>query len=218
MLDSAKRVWVLCGLALVAVPLSAAALAYACTGLATVSTAPGAVAGTTVVVTGSGFAAHDPLDIRTEPAKIRFDNPAGTVVATASPTPATDGGKFSVSITVPALDAGDHVLIVTQNGTDGRPAYGTPARAAFAIVAPAAEAAPVAPPAAPAPPPAAPAPIEMPALSQPFVVPAKTLALRRALAACRSKFSASKAKTKAGKRRMASRRSACIKSAKARLA
>jgi hypothetical protein len=218
MRNSVKRGWLMFGFGLAAIPLSAAAIAYACTGLATVSTSSSsATSGATVVVTGSGFAAHDPSDIRTEQAKVRFDDPSGDVVATASPTPANDGGKFSVQITVPALAAGDHVLIVTQNGSDGRPAFGTPARQAFAITAPAAVPAAVV---AAAPVAAAPAlaPIDVPVLSQPFVTPARERALSKAIASCRSRFSVTKAKTKRGKARMTQRRSACIKAARTRYA
>ena len=213
MRNPGKRAWSLIGLGVLAVPLSVTALAYACTGLATVATSTTtAAAGTAVTVSGQGFVAHDPGDARTEPAMVRFDTLDGPVIATASPTPAADGGKFSVQVTVPQLEPGDHVLIVTQNGTDGRPAYGTPARQAFTVTAPAL----VPPP----PPPAAPAVAAIPVLSQPFMTPAPPSAealLRRAISRCKQRYSASKAKTKAGKRRLAKRRANCITSAQRRL-
>jgi hypothetical protein len=204
-----RRIWYLLGLAGLAVPLSAAALAHACTGLATVSSNPSAArAGETITVIGKYFAAHDPTDARTEPAKVRFDSPSGPVVGTASPSSARDSGSFSAQITVPELGAGDHVLIVTQNGTDGRPAYGTPARQAFTVLPPL-------PPVAPA----APA-VDVPALAQPLVAPTVTRAvgsLTRAIRSCRRRYRVSAARTLTGKRRMARRRAACIRAARARL-
>ena len=203
-----KRIWTCAGMALLAVPLTVAAIAHACTGLATVNASPlAAVSGSTITVNGKGFVAHDPSDARTEPAKIRFDDLDGPVVATASPAPASGFGAFSVQIAVPNLPAGDHVLIVTQNGTDGRPAYGTPARQAFTIAAPAAVTPPVSPGGL------------VPALGEAFVIPALTnpsgdaAKLTKAVASCKKKFRASKARTKAGKRSMARKRSSCITSA-----
>ena len=208
-----KRVWSQLVLVALAIPLTATAMAYACTGLATVTSSTSAAApGTKVTVSGASFAAHDPADTRTEPAIIRFDSLTGPVVATASPTGSADGGRFSVELTVPALAAGNHVLVVTQNGIDGRPAYGTPARQAFTVLAP------VPPP--PPPPAAAAAPIEIPILSRPFMTPPPPSAesvLRSALSRCRRLHNPSKAKTKAGKRRLSKRRAACMTSAQKRL-
>ncbi|MDQ3630214.1 MAG: hypothetical protein M3417_02835, partial [Actinomycetota bacterium] len=98
-----KRGWVLLVLGLFVVPMSAASLAYACTGLATISTSSSSgVAGSTVTVDGKGFAAHDPSDVRTAPAEIRMDSMTGPVIGTASPSASRSGGNFSVQITVPA--------------------------------------------------------------------------------------------------------------------
>ena len=227
MLNPGKRVFTLVVLGLLAVPLSFAAIAAACTALATIASNPGAAAvGATVTVTGQGFSPHDPSDARTEPAMVRFDSLNGPVVGTASPSSAAAGGKFSVQITVPQLAVGDHVLVVTQNGTDGRPAFGTPARQAFAVTAPPAPppAAAPPPPAAPPAPPAAPATaavVEVPVLSQPFMTPAPPSAetlLRRAITRCQQRHNPAKAKTRVGKRRVTSRRAACITSARNRLA
>ena len=228
MVHPGKRVLTLFVLGALAVPLTFAAVASACTALATIASNPGAAAvGAAVTVTGQGFAPHDPSDSRTEPAMIRFDSLNGPVVATASPSSAADGGKFSVKITVPQLAVGDHVLVVTQDGTDGRPAFGTPARQAFAVTAappaPPPAATPPPPAAPPAPPaePAAPAAVEVPVLSQPFMTPAPPSAetlLRRAITRCKQRHNPAKAKTKLGKRRLTSRRAACITSARNRLA
>ncbi len=213
-----KRGLTLLALSLVLVPMSAASLAYACTGLATISTSPGsAVAGATVTVDARGFAPHDPSDARTSPAEIRMDSMTGPVIGTASPSSARSGGNFSVQITVPAVAAGDHVLIATQNGSSGSPAYGTPARTVF-TVDPTPAAAPVAVAAAPAPTPvAAPSAAVAPA---PAAVSSKSAssgpsALAKAIARCSTKYNAKKAKTVAGKRRTLARRKACIKQARA---
>jgi len=209
-----KRVWTFAGMGVLAVPLTAAAIAYACTSLATVSLdKPAAVSGTTVTVSGKGFTPHDAGDTTTDAAKVRFDNLDGAVVATANPSSASDGGKFTVQVQVPALDAGDHVLVVTQNGSDGRPAYGTPARQVFTVLAPAAAAA--APPGVTA---------VAPPLSQAMLVPTVTkpsgdsAKLTKAVASCKKKFSARKAKTRAGRKSMARKRATCITSAEKKYA
>ncbi len=218
-----KRGWVLLAMGLFVVPMSVASLAYACTGLATISTSPGSgVAGSTVTVNAKGFAAHDPSDARTSPAEIRMDSMTGPVIGTASPSSSRAGGNFSVQITVPNVDPGEHVLIATQNGTDGRPSYGTPARTVFKVdPTPAPPAAAAAAPPAPAPAvSAAPAAVvsvapaqDSPKVSSPSK-PAR-LSLGKAIASCNRQFNVNKAKTKKGKRRTAARRSACIKRARA---
>lgn len=218
-----KRGLVLLALGLFAVPMSAASLAYACTGLATISTSSGSgVAGSAVTVNGKGFAAHDPSDVRTSPAEIRIDSMTGPVIGTASPSASRTGGDFSVQITIPAsADPGEHVLIATQNGADGRPSYGTPARTVF-TVDPAPAPAPAVAAAAPAPAPvvaAAPAAVtvapaqDSPKSSSPSK-PARA-SLGQAIASCNRQFNVKKAKTKVGKRRTAARRTACIRRARA---
>ena len=221
-----KRGLVLVALGLFVVPMSMASVAYACTALATITTSPGSgVAGSTVTVNAKGFAAHDPSDARTAPAEIRLDSMTGPVIGTASPSSSRTGGNFSVQITVPNVDAGEHVLIATQNGTDGRPSYGTPARTVFTVAAapaPAPAPAPAVAAAAPAPGPvvaAAPAAVavapaqDSPKSSSPSK-PARA-SLGQAIASCNRQFNVKKAKTKVGKRRTAARRSACIRRARA---
>jgi len=215
-----KRVWLLLGLGALAVPLAAVGLAYACTGLATVSSNPGSGApGDTVTVSGKGFTPHDPSDTRTSPAEIRLDSQSGPVLATANPAGGAAGGSFSAQITVPQVAAGDHVLMVTQVGTDGRPSYGTPARQVFTVTA------------APAPAPAAAVPVvAAPAATQaaaPQATPSspssgasssakKAAALKKAVAKCNRKYSANKGKTKASKKALARKRASCVSKAKAR--
>jgi hypothetical protein len=202
-----KRVWVLLALGLLAVPVSAAGVAYACTALATVSTSSSsAVVGSTITVSGKYFAPHDASDIRTTPAIIHMDRVDGPALAQVSPSSASTSGAFSVPVAVPAVEAGDHVLIVTQNGIDGKPAYGTPARTILTVAL-----APVVAAAAPAL--TLPAPVAVPAaLAAPIASPAspvKTKAQR--MAACKSKYKLGSAKSKKARKRIAARRSACIR-------
>jgi hypothetical protein len=193
---------------LLAVPVCAVGIAYGCTALATVSTgSPSAVAGGTVSIAGKFFAPHDPSDIRTSPAIVHMDTLDAPALATVSPNSA---GTFSVTVTVPATTAaGDHVLIVTQNGINGAPAFGTPARTVL-TVDPAPLPAPVVTVPAPT---AALAPVTVPAaLTAPAATVKKTLTKAQKIARCKSKFKPSSAKTKKGRKRIAARRSACIRS------
>ena len=225
-----KRLLLLMALGLLAVPVSAAGVAYACTALATTSVSrSAAVVGDTVTVSGKGFAPHDAADIRTSQAEVHMDSATGPVLAKASPSSNNTGGTFSVDITVPNVDAGEHVLVVTQNGINGTPAYGTPARtvlmvqpkpappAAAQTVAEAAPALPVAPVVAPfvAPvvnTPAAPSASSALAKAKARAL-AKVRARSRALASCRSKYNAKRAKTSTGRKRMATKRAACVRAA-----
>lgn len=211
MSSSAKRVLVVVAAAAAAVPLMAIALAHACTGLATINASPSAVAsGATITVSGSGFSPHDPSDVRTEPAKVRFDSQTGPVVATASPSSAADGGRFSVTLTVPQLASGDHVVVVTQNGGDGRPAYGTPARQVLKVVDAVTSALPA---------PAAPGVENVPIVGPVVTGPSGDAAgLKKAIRSCNKRYSSTKAKTKAGKRRMSRSRAACVSKARDRFA
>jgi len=146
----------LMALGLMAVPVTAVGVAYACTALAVAETnVRTATVGDTVTVTGKFFAPHDPSDIRTSPAIVRMDRVDGPALAQASPN---GDGTFSVNITVPATDAGEHVVIITQTGISGAPAYGSPARTVLRVTpAPAAAQA-----AAAAPAPAVAAPLATP--------------------------------------------------------
>jgi hypothetical protein len=206
-----KRIWLWLGLGLLAVPVAMAGVAYACTALATVSTSSAsALMGSAVTVTGKGFAPHDPSDIRTAPAIVHLDSVTGPVLAQASPSSNNTGGTFAVDISVPSVAAGDHVLVVTQNGVDGAPAYGTPARTVLSIVAP-----PVAPIIVPivTPAPIAPLPLGvLPAVKAPALTAAQKLS--KAIAKCKSTNSISKAKTALGKKRVSKRRASCISKAK----
>jgi hypothetical protein len=205
------RALLLMVLGVAAVPVVAVGVAYGCTALATANTSTStATPGTTITVSGKGFSPHDPSDARTAPAVIRLDRVDGPALATATPSSSATGGAFAVDVTVPDVEAGPHVLVVTQDGIDGRPAYGTPARAVL-MVEP--RPAPPAPPVAPAPPPPPPALAVVPPPAPPAAAPKRTTLAQR-IAACKRKHKLSTAKTKRGRARIAARRAACIRSAR----
>lgn len=230
-----KRLLLLMALGLLAVPVTAAGVAYACTALATTSVSrSAATVGETVTVSGKGFAPHGASDIRTSPAEVHLDTPNGPLLAKASPSSSETGGTFSVDITVPdGVSPGEHVLVVTQNGISGTPAYGTPARTVLTVLpkpkpAPPAAAAQTVAEAAPALPAAT---VVAPIVAQVVSTPAaprrgstalakakakalaRTKARGRALAACRSKYSTKRAKTSAARKRIASQRARCVRAA-----
>lgn len=106
-------------------------IAWACTNLATLnlSTASGQP-GTAITITGSSFkaVASGPA----APVVLHWNAVAGPALASVVPD-AT--GNISAQVVIPQAEPGYYVIVATQtiNGTD---AYGTPARAAFEIVAP----------------------------------------------------------------------------------
>lgn len=201
--DHRKRALLLLGLAALSVPLVAAALAHACTAAATLTLSQGAATpGTVVTVTGNGFGTHDPQNAQSaQPAEIRMGSTSAPVLAKASPS--GPERSFTVDITIPESEPGDTILVATQQGANGRPVYGTPARQAFTVTRP-----------SPPPSPAAPAPVGAPPITVIEDALDREVALRNAISRCRKRYSAKKAKTARGRRRMARKRSACIRKAR----
>jgi hypothetical protein len=120
----------------VSVPLVAAALAYGCTAVATLTpSSTSAKAGTTVSVTGRFFGTHDPAtDNTNSKAQIRLGSLTGPVLAEGSPT--GQDRSFTVNVTIPAgTPAGATFLAATQRTAAGTPVFGTPARQAFTVLA-----------------------------------------------------------------------------------
>jgi len=217
-----KRALLLVALGLIAVPLSMAAVAYACTAVATLSNSPGAAsAGSTVTVSGKGFGNHDPSVASSNgPAEIHLGSLSGPVLATASPS-GTDKG-FSVQMTVPpGTPAGDTFIVATQQQADGRPVFGTPARQAFTVMPSSAAQSPTpsavaSGAASAAPPAAAPQPTSNTGPGTGTTIKNKAshkAARTKATATCKRKYSPSKAKGKKAKTRMAHKRAACVKKA-----
>ena len=138
-----RRTWFLLGLGALSVPLAAAAVAYGCTAAATLSPNPGAAAtGSVVTVTGKYFGTHDPEDkASNSPVQLRLGSVTGPVLGEGFPA-GTDR-SFSVQIRIPDSAAvGESFISATQLSATGTPVYGTPARQAFRVLAPAAAGAP----------------------------------------------------------------------------
>ena len=132
-----KRATLVFSLGVLAIPLAAAATAYACTSVSTLSASPGAaMAGSAVNVTGAFYGVHNPSDATTAgPVEIRLGSLSGPVLATA--TPAGQSNSFTVQVPIPqGTPAGDTFFVATQYNADGTPVYGTPARQVFTVTAP----------------------------------------------------------------------------------
>ena len=116
-----------------AIALLAAATAWACTSLATITFQPDAVRpGQEVTVRGDNFQAGKDAS----PVDIRFASLVGPVLKTVE---VDSAGRFTTTMRVPADVAfgGQYVIVATQEGEGGKPAFGTPARAPITIDAPA---------------------------------------------------------------------------------
>jgi hypothetical protein len=166
-----RRPLYLMAFGVIAVPLVAASIAYACSALASLSvTTQSADSGMTVTGSGKGFSNAHGGAPSAEPVVLHLDSRTGPVLWSGRPDA---NGNVDFAFQVPRTAAGSYALIATQNNADGVPVSGTPARAAFTVAGPiseaiaAAEAAPAAETAAaPAAAPAAaatPAPVASPA-------------------------------------------------------
>lgn len=115
-----------------------AALAWACTNLATLnlSSAVGK-AGDTVTVTGSSFGVPSAANLakgqQPFPVVLHWNGAEGPVLGQATPD---NAGNISATITVPQAAPGYYVLVARQLNDKGQDSYGTPARAAFQILGP----------------------------------------------------------------------------------
>jgi len=112
--------------------LFAASSAWACTNLATLNLSNAAgTSGQSITVTGSSFSVAS-ATAPAVPVVLHWNGATGPVLATVTPD-AT--GNISATVTIPDAQPGYYVLVATQqsNGVDK---YGTPARAAFQILAP----------------------------------------------------------------------------------
>ena len=147
----------------VAVPVLAASIAYACGALASLSVSPASGdVGTTVHGSGKGFSNAHGSSPSTEPVYVRLGSRTGAILWEGRPDSA---GDISFAFTVPNVAPGSYTILATQNNADGTPAAGTPARATFQVTGPVA--APVAAtPAIPEDPAPAPATAAAPAPAQ----------------------------------------------------
>ena len=129
------------GIGLAGVISMSVAGVLACTSLATLNVGQAQAApGTDVQVTGSSF---QTTDKGASAVSVRWNAVDGPVLASVVPDAS---GAISATITVPAnLQAGDYILVATQNDKTGQPAFGTPARLAFEVTGSGAAAAAPAP-------------------------------------------------------------------------
>ncbi len=112
--------------------LFAASSAWACTNLATLNLSNAAgTSGQSITVTGSSFSVASATAPAT-PVVLHWNGATGPVLATVTPD-AT--GNISATVTIPDAQPGYYVLVATQQ-SGGVDKYGTPARAAFQILAP----------------------------------------------------------------------------------
>ena len=206
-----KRGWVVGALALVAVPLVTAALAYGCTAVATLALSPSSGApGDVVTVNGKGFGTHDPADAGTNGnVELRLGSVSGPVLATASPT--GSDRAFSVQLAVPETAAGDTFVTATQKTASGTNVFGTPARQAFTVVARAPRSSGLTSSGQVV---SGSSTVATPTSSANTVSKTSASAARaKAIAACKRKYNPRKAKSRRGKKSMASKRAACLKAA-----
>ena len=147
----------------IAVPVLAASIAYACGALASVSVSPASGdVGTVVQGSGRNFSDAHGSSPSAEPVYVRLGSRTGTILWEGRPDAA---GSIQFAFTVPNVQPGSYTIVATQNNADGTPAGGTPARATFQVTG--AVAAPVAAtPAIPEDPAPAPATAAAPAPAQ----------------------------------------------------
>ncbi|MGH9189990.1 MAG: hypothetical protein ACRD0Q_08170 [Acidimicrobiales bacterium] len=89
-----------------------ASLAWACTGLASLSSSASSTSpGQRMEIAGQGYAKNGGS------VSVRFDSGWGDVLATARPD---RNGKFRASVAVPDMTPGDHVLLAIQSDAAGK--------------------------------------------------------------------------------------------------
>lgn len=129
------------GLAFVAISavlVGFASLAFACTGSTLLTLTPQqAPAG--ALVHGSGQSFTGSASGQAPPVVVRFNSFSGPVLWSGQPDAS---GNFSFSFSVPQAAVGNYVLIATQADASGKPEPGTPARAQLQVQAPFAKAVP----------------------------------------------------------------------------
>ena len=116
---------------MVASVLFAAAAAFACTNLATLSTsAAAAKSGGVVTLSGSSFAAAEE-GVAPSPVLVHWNKVDGPVLATLVPDAK---GAVTGSVTLPTAEPGHYVLIATQVDEEGENQFGTPARVPLEVL------------------------------------------------------------------------------------
>jgi hypothetical protein len=117
-----RKHWILAAMCLAAIPLAAAATAFACGNLAYLKlNRSTARPGDQVTARGGNYNTSP----RASAIQLRFNSRNGRVLWEGRPNA---NGKFASAFTVPNARPGYYVLVTTQVGPDGRPAAGTPGR------------------------------------------------------------------------------------------
>ena len=115
------------GFGLVALPVAAASLAYACIPLTTLALNPTqGDPGQIINGGGKGFGTAS----SSGPVMVRLDNANGPLLWSGRPDP---NGNLNFTFQVPRVGSGSYAVLALQNNVDGRPQAGTPARAEFTV-------------------------------------------------------------------------------------
>lgn len=122
-----RAVHTLAVVAILAVPLAVASLAFACARLATLKLdRAGGRSGVVTNAVGINFN----NDAKSSPVAIRFNSRNGRILWSGR---ADRSGKVKGSFRIPNARPGNYVIIATQETAEGRPAAGTPGRAPLEI-------------------------------------------------------------------------------------
>jgi hypothetical protein len=117
----------LAAVAVLAVPLAIASMAFACARLATLKLdRAGGTPGARVGAEGRNFS----NDAASSPVALRLNSRRGPVLWEGRPN---RRGRIRASFTIPSARAGHYVILATQQTAEGRPAAGTPARAPLRV-------------------------------------------------------------------------------------
>ncbi len=116
--------------------LIGATAVFACSSLSTLNLSQASgVPGSNINITGSSFGS---VSHGSSPVTLHWNAVDGTVLAT-NIVPDASGAIGPVAVTIPAgtssstITPGFYTIVATQNGSDGKAEFGTPARASFQV-------------------------------------------------------------------------------------
>lgn len=128
MLRTSRRFAVLAAIGIIGVPLTIAATAFACANLMSAKlNRASASPSSQVQFMGRNFNSN----AAASPVSIRWNGRRGAVLFEGRPA---RSGKLSTKFRVPNVRPGYYMVIATQDGPNGRPAAGSPARAVLKVV------------------------------------------------------------------------------------
>lgn len=132
--------WYAAGFGVLLAPVLLASIAYACSSLATLSIdQASAEPGQTINASARSFARGSDAEI-SSPIEARLGSRSGQLLWSGRPDA---DGNASFSFVVPQVSPGQYTIIALQNGADGKPLPGSPARVVLAVTGLPAPAAPV---------------------------------------------------------------------------